>query len=587
MVFERLSRAVSSLSLFGLVGSAALATAGCAAHDPRRFPLAAPVTRDHDLDPVRVDCRREKDKKGVARVVCAPDTYESSFVWDAADNSVFRPISKVFQVDAYGEAENVNAFDEVPDSSWFTNRIGVRALSPAEAARGYCAEGPELVSSPPPGSWTIDYGKDNGANPGFRVDVDGTKFMFKTDDDVIERATGATAIASRLYYAMGYFAACDAVVYFNRAALKLTPGLRVKANVGPSRPFDEAMLGRTLAKTGRRGDMYRATASRWLPGRMLGPFTYEGRRADDPSDVIVHENRRDLRGARVIAAWLNHFDSREQNSMATWLPVDPKDPASAGHVRHWYIDLGDSFGSEWVVDDFSRRNGFSYSFDVAHIVGDFATLGVVERPWDRAKRTPGAEIFGYFSVRDFDPDTWHGEYPNPSFGRMTERDAAWATRILARFTDAHVEAAVRVGDFTEPRHTRFLTDVLVERRNILLRRYFAKLSPVTDVAVEGAFVCAVDLARRTKTYPAERFVYSATVTRGTGEPFALPVTVRDEGRICVPLAPRDYPATVPLDAPARYVVLRIANGASKGPLVVHLYDLGARGLRMVGIERPE
>src|SRR5918994_7088242 len=33
-------------------------------------------------------------------------------------------------------AVNVNTLDEVPDSSWFTNRIGQRPMSAAEVARG-------------------------------------------------------------------------------------------------------------------------------------------------------------------------------------------------------------------------------------------------------------------------------------------------------------------------------------------------------------------------------------------------------------------------------------------------------------------
>src|SRR6185436_9189625 len=111
-----------------------------------------------------------------------------------------------------GEATNVNAFDEVPDSSWFTNRIGRRPVTVAELTRGPCER--DLDPDAPDGAWLVDQGKPNGANPGFRVRVEGAgKFMLKADPPTQpERATGATAIAARLYYAAGFFAPCDSVV---------------------------------------------------------------------------------------------------------------------------------------------------------------------------------------------------------------------------------------------------------------------------------------------------------------------------------------------------------------------------------------
>ncbi len=62
-------------------------------------------------------------------------------------------------------------------------------------------------------------------------------------------------------------------------------------------------------------------------------------------------------------------------------------------MRHWYIDFGDSFGSEWTLDGFSRRHGHAYILDMGYMLEDFPTFGAVERPWDRAHREPGLEIF--------------------------------------------------------------------------------------------------------------------------------------------------------------------------------------------------
>jgi hypothetical protein len=40
-------------------------------------------------------------------------------------------------------------------------------------------------------------------------------------------------------------------------------------------------------------------------------------------------------------------------------------------------------------------------------------------------------------------------------------------------------------------------------------------------------------------------------------------------------------------APERRVTFEITNGAGAGPLVIHTYDLGRRGVRIVGVTRPE
>jgi hypothetical protein len=52
--------------------------------------------------------------------------------------------------------------------------------------------------------------------------------------------------------------------------------------------------------------------------------------------------------------------------------------------------------------------------------------------------------------------------------------------------------------------------------------------------------------------------------------------------------PHDAPQNAPNGDLSRYVVVSIANGAARYPLLAHFYDLGAeKGYRLVGIERPE
>jgi hypothetical protein len=559
--------------------------AGCAS-SPRRFPLRTPMWRDGDLDSRSVPCRPDKpDKNGKPHQICRPEEYVSSFFWDGADNILFRQIAWFFAVDPAGDAVNVNAFDEVPDSSWFTNRIGVRRLSEAELISGSCG-GQMIDVDLPDAAIVIDQGKPNGANPGFRIKMpDGTKYMLKADGEgEPERATGATSIATRLYYAAGFYAACDTVVYIRPSSLKLTPGLKVTDNQGRTHAFDQHALEEVMKVAAHRGEMVRFAASRWLEGRPIGPFTYRGIEDDDPADVVKHEDRRDLRGAKLLSAWTSHYDSREQNSLSSWMADNDKDPdSSPGKVIHYIIDLGDTFGGLWDPDSVWRRMDRSYIFDPNDIGKDFITFGLWTRSWERVEKSP-TTIFGYYSDQEFDPENWYGMYPNPAFQRMTERDGAWMARIIARFTDADLATLSIAGNFTDPAQTQFLIRAMAARRDLIVKRYLARVSPITDLAVDKDELCGVDLARRSGVFAPALFAYRA---RASDRP-AVTVTATDDARVCVPLAHRAGLEGRKDDDAARYLTVEIDNHQAPGILRAHLYDLGAeRGFMLVGIERPE
>lgn len=566
-----------------------LSLVACSGGEPR-FPLRAPMLTDTDQRPVRVACEERPDDDDPKHVACAPEPYVSPLVWDAVDNSVFRPLARVFAVDPAGPAPNVNALDEVPDSAWFTNRLGVRKPSREELLRGACTPAEMLDGEKaPPGSWLIDKGKLNGATPGFRIRVDKKKFMLKTDLKAQpERPSAASAIGAAIYHAVGFYTSCEQIVYFDPVVFTLKPGLVAADNSGIVKKFDEKELGRVLGEATKRGPHLRMQASAWLPGYLLGPFTYAGTRDDDPNDVIPHEDRRELRGGRLVAAWLNHFDAREQNTMDSWIAANPEvQDSSPGYIRHYYLDTSDSFGSEWAWDGISRRLGRSYLLDFGEIGYDFVTFGTTKRPWEVASRTDGYEAFGYYHYWDFDPEAWKNEYPNPAFSRATEHDNAWMARILSRFDRSDIEALVTLGKFSRPDHAAFLTEVLEQRLRRIVDRYLFTLSPVADVRTDGSVrICATDLARRRAARPDRAFRYTASAHRSSGSR-ALRVETGPGGTICMTLPHEAPPKASDADV-SRYVVVSIANGAARYPLLAHFYDLGAeRGHRLVGLERPE
>jgi hypothetical protein len=570
-----------------LLPFALAATLGCA-HGERRFPLREPLWQDTDVRPIVVPCERRPTEKEPEHVACAPEPYVSPLIWDGLDNSVFRPIAKVFAVDPPREALNVNALDEVPDSAWFKNRIGSRHPSREELLRGACSP-EELLDgfTAAPGSWIIDQGKPNGASPGFRIKVGGKrKFMLKTDTkEQPERPSAASAIGAAIYHAVGFNTSCEQVIFVDRRALSLQPGLQVTDNSGITKPFDHAALEKVLAEAPARDGYVRLQASAWLPGYLIGPFRYEGTRSDDDNDIIAHEDRRDLRGGRLVAAWLNHFDAREQNTMDSWISSGKAPDSSPGFVRHYYLDTSDSFGSEWAWEGISRRLGQSYLLDWGDIGADFLTLGIPTRAWERVERTPGMEPFGYFGWREFDPETWKNEYPNPAFSRATERDNAWMARILSRFDPADVKALVDLGKFYRREHADYLADVLERRLRRILHRYMSRLSPIADAKMSGDRLCATDLARRRQVWPAAQFRYTAE-WRSDARRVQVPVEVGEEGGICLvaPVTTEDGRAI----GRASYVVVTIANGISRYPLRVHLADRGSPGgYGVVGLERLE
>jgi hypothetical protein len=567
----------------------ALAVAAGCAHAVRQFPAREPLWQDTDTRPIAVPCERRPTEKEPNHMACAPEPYVSPLIWDGLDNSLFRPIAKVFAVDPPKEAVNVNALDEVPDSAWFQNRIGVRRPSREELLRGACSPQEMLDGfTAQPGSWIIDQGKPNGATPGFRIKVGGKrKFMLKTDTkEQPERPSAASAIGAAIYHAIGFNTSCEQVIFVDRRALSLQSGLKVTDNSGITRPFDEPALEAVLAQAPARDGYVRLQASAWLPGYLLGPFRYEGTRSDDDNDIIPHEDRRDLRGARLVAAWINHFDAREQNTMDSWIASGSVPDSSPGYVRHYYLDTSDAFGSEWAWEGISRRLGQSYLLDWGDIGQDFVTLGIQTRPWERVERTPGMEPFGYFGWREFDPETWKNEYPNPAFSRARESDNAWMARILSRFEQADVRALVDLGKFSQREHAEYLANVLERRLLLILARYFGRLSPIADVKVTAPDrICATDLARRRKVWDDAHFRYTAEMRVGERKR-EVPVEVESGGRICLRLTKA---AASEADAAAvPYAVVTIANGVSRYPLRVHLDDAGSPGgYRLVGLERKE
>jgi hypothetical protein len=563
---QRLTRARSIASRVLLLVLPVLA-AGCA-RAPGAFPLREPLAVDPDRRPFE----------------SPPAEYESALFWDGADQMVFRPFARLWAVDPGGEAVNVNALDEVPDSSWWTNRIGVRPVSAAEAREGPCKGVPPLDEET--GPWEVFKAKPNGATPGFFVSApDGRKYVFKVDGlEQAPRPTAADAIASRLYHLVGYNAPCNRVVFARRSLFTMKKGAKSEDPWGAKVPMGEREIDDVLAKAARTRDgRFRGSMSLLLDGEILGPFRYEGTRDDDPNDVVPHEDRRELRASQVIGGWLNHTDAREQNTLDTWIPS----AGGGGYVRHYLLDFSDCMGTVWDPPLLGRRLGHTSYFDAHDVMIDFLGLGLVERPWEDKRFGPSKAVFGYYDIEHYDPESWQPGYDNPAMLRKTERDAAWMTRIIARIDRTHLTAILEEArienDFLEKEAMRLLEG----RRQKLLLRFLTRLSPLTHptlrTAGRGVELCLEDAALVAGVADPRTRRYTASAEIGAGKHEIL--AARTRHGLCLSLP---FVSGASRQSPEYVIVAVKARGATRPePAVrVHLYALGPAEYRVVGLTRP-
>ncbi len=555
-------------SVLGCVISGALLT-GCATGF-RPFPLKEPMTKDHDARPFAAE----------------PEEYYSSFLWDGADQMVFRPITRFWAVDPGHEATNVNAMDEVPDSSWFINRLGTRPMTADEVANGACRTPP----LDPAGPWVATAAKPNGANPGFIIKGnDGRGYLLKFDGvSQGARPTSADVSVSKLYHAVGFNPPCNRVVFFNRDIVEIDPEAKSENEHGEKVPMTMADLDKVFDKAVQLPDgRYRGSSSLFLEGKPIGPFRYEGTRDDDPNDVVPHQDRRELRGHFLLAAWTGHTDSREQNTLDMFV----KTSNDAGFIRHHIIDFGDCLGSAWEPPMMGRRIQHSAYFDGPEIFEDWITLGLIQRPWDRLRFGPSGKVFGYFDIEELDPEDWEPGYPNPAMLARTERDVAWMARILARFTTDHLKAVIATAHLNDEFLEQELLRLLEGRRHKLIARYLTRLSPLASPVLQqgtkGTELCMDDLAVTGRLFTQDQRRYASrgwSTTKLREVKTATPVAV-DRDRVCVRVprsssASSQHPSYLIVDITAQ------TGGSVPAPARVHMWDLGTE-LKVVGLERPE
>jgi hypothetical protein len=438
--------------------------------------------------------------------VPSPKPRDPSLTRNQFDENVVRPggrllhpvrlarhIGGIFGTEIAHSAADINDLDEAVNSTWFTNRIGIYPLSPEVVARG-----PATVDGPDRGvPWRVTRAKTEGVTPGFNVkDGRGDTYVFKFDPPCCPGGPGAAGvITGRLLHAAGYNVPEDFVVTFRREEVTVGEGVTFTDRLGVKRAMIEADLDTLLsAVAGGADGSYRAIASRFLSGKPLGPFDWKGRRRDDPFDRVKHENRRELRGLRMIAAWLGHFDMKQHNTLDMWVERDGR-----RYVEHYLIDFASTLGMG-AGGPFPMAN-MEYGVDLSAIVGRLFSFGIHEDDWTRLERPADMPEIGYFESEQFDPMEWKPLEPNSAFANLTERDGYWAAKIVSAFTDGQIEAAVAEGRYRDPRAATYIARTLAARRDKIARVWFDRVAPLDFFTWRDGSLSFHDLGAERGIYP--------------------------------------------------------------------------------------
>jgi hypothetical protein len=373
-------------------------------------------------------------------------------------------------------AQNINTVDEVPDSSWFTNRIGTRPITAEELTRG------PIVGAPPdPSKWVLIREKTSGAHPGFTArDAKGETWFLEFDPPYFaEGATSVVAISTKIFWALGYNQVESFLTTFDpkNASIEKTATLRRPS--GKRTPFTKDDMNAILEQVAKNKDgSYRVVAGRLLPGKILGEFRYDGTRPDDPNDIVPHEHRRELRALRVFGAWTNLTDLKAANTLDTLLTVDGRT-----RVHHYLQDVGSTFGLNNDLHEWDL--GYEHFYQGDKTMRRLVSFGFALSPWQTVDYEEYPSI-GKIEGDEFDPRLWRPQTPTTAYMELRDDDAFWAARRVAAFTDDLIRAAVHTGQFSNPMAEKHLVDVVIKRRDKIKSIYLTAINPVVDPKLDAS-----------------------------------------------------------------------------------------------------
>jgi hypothetical protein len=507
-----------------------------------------------------------------------PESQDASEAQPSPIQQLYEQVDGLFVVSGYKpsgkRAQNINTIDEVPDSSWFTNRVGTTAVTPEELARG------PIVGPPPdPSKWVVIREKTSGAHPGFTArDGKGETWFLEFDPPFYpEGATSAVEIATKIFWAFGYNQVESYLTTLDPKLLEFDPKATLPRPSGARTPFTRDDINQILERVARNKDgTYRVVAGRLVDGRILGNFRYSGTRPDDPNDLVPHEHRRELRALRVFGAWTNLTDWKGANTLDALATSNGRTV-----VKHYLQDVGSTFGLN--NDLYEWDLSYEHFYQAGAMWKRFFSFGFARSPWQTIKYVEHPAV-GKFEGDRFDPRAWRPQIPMPAYIELRDDDAFWAARRVVAFTDDLIRAAVHTGEFSDPAAEKYLADTLIKRRDKIASVYLVAVNPIVSLRLdannrltfENAAVAA-GVAKGAVTYRASWALFDNATgqTRPLSETQSTTTTIE---------APSSLPTAVGSFIEVSISADNPAYPTWKEPIRTH-FRRQSDGWKLVGLER--
>ena len=201
---------------------------------------------------------------------------------------------------------------------------------------------------------------------------------------------------------------------------------------------------------------FRAEFEQQIDHLITTPANVQTREADvktiGPWDFasLDHAERREVRAAGLLGAWLGWFDSRFEN---TRLKI-----VQPSTLRHYFTDLGGGLGK--AIGVLSRHcecpNHFTWRFTGPPQIAPPSSARH-PRPSTFSPTATGLRILDYEPIEDTE-----------AFRQMTIDDARWMARLIAQLTEDQIVGALIASGF-DSAEVKIYTEKLASRRDWMLR----------------------------------------------------------------------------------------------------------------------